>query len=128
MDLTPFEVAVMEKLLSGDHPSLIMLRAQVGVVNVSSREFTGVGMYVHFRLPPGVESAPLEGQRILRGVVAELEDLRYGVDCLLYVQDGRLDCLEIVTFGEPWPRQINKFRLCFVPGRRDLSILHGPKA
>ena len=46
--MTDLENSVLEWLLSGDDPVLVALRHQLASAKVKSREFTGVGFYLHF--------------------------------------------------------------------------------
>lgn len=49
--LTEFEREILEKLLSGDHPVLEVLREQLALARLVSRENTGVGFCCDFEVP-----------------------------------------------------------------------------
>jgi hypothetical protein len=56
--VTDFEEAVLEKLLAGEHPVPVRLRAQAPKVRLVSREHTGVGFYCSFEVPADVLLVP----------------------------------------------------------------------
>jgi hypothetical protein len=53
-DLAILEKAVLTKLLDGDHPVLKILRVQSENAAVVSQDYTGVGFFCSFAVPPGV--------------------------------------------------------------------------
>lgn len=119
--LFPIERAVVEKILTGDYPTLLQLRHQLEVCTVATREFTGVGFYTTFEVP---ETAPrTAGLDVTFGdVVGDLPGVSGGVGFLLYVKDGLLDTLEGYTYDERWPLEIGAFSLRYVKGDvRDLN-------
>ncbi len=99
------EHKIMNLLLEGDHPTLIVLRKQYAAAQVSSREFTGVGFIIHYAVPP---DQPLAQPANFAGgnVDIQLENLPYGAGCVLFVRGGRLEMLDCYTHGDPWPDRI----------------------
>lgn len=107
--LTEFERAVLEKLLSGDHPVLESLRHQLALAHLESRENTGVGFYCDFEIP---ETAPTVSRDLQLGDVhAEIEGLQRGAGFVLFVSDGRLKTLEGFTYDEAWPETVRAYSL-----------------
>jgi hypothetical protein len=100
-----FELSLMNLILQGEHPVLTILRQQFAAAKIVSRNFSGVGFFTDFEVP---DTAPLvEPSHFAAGNVdIQLENLRYGAGCVLFVRDGKLDFLECYTFSEPWPEQI----------------------
>jgi hypothetical protein len=117
--LNTLEQAVLQKLLDGDHPTLIALRAQLEGLVVTRRDLTGVGFFTELAgsktTPTGsVASADLQ----FGDVEADIEGLRHGAGFLLYVEGGRLHTLEGYSYDERWPDDIGRFTLRYTsPGR-----------
>jgi hypothetical protein len=110
--LNPFERAVLEKLLDGNHPVLAALRAQLDSCQVSSREFTGVGFFTNLKVDRSVEPAPTPRPRIqVVDVGGKISGLEHGAGFVLSVTDGYLDFLEGFSYDEPWPPEISEFSL-----------------
>src|SRR3954468_19580246 len=93
----------MEYLLRGDHTVLATLREQLAVATVAKREFTGVGFFTRFDVPPTVSGLPSSRRIIISDVYADVEGLQHGAGFVLFVVDGGLDTLECFTYVEPWP-------------------------
>lgn len=102
--LAPIERRIIDACLAGDDPKLATLRQQADLATVVSREHTGVGAYVKFRVP---DAAPRlgPGPMIIDDVNLEVAGVPHGVATLLYVIDGALDLLELATFADPWPQE-----------------------
>ncbi len=118
--LDTLERAVLDKLLSGDHPALVVLRQQATMVRVAGRKQTGVGFFCDFDVD---ESAPtLPGDFQIGDVFGELEGLAHGVGFVLFIRNGRLSMLEGFTFDEPWPEQLRGFKLAYQHDPRELKL------
>ena len=92
-----------QRLLGGPAPTHARLRAQFDHAEISQVELTGVGLFASFRIPP---DAPLvePGELIGGDAPLEVEGIRSGAGCLVKVSSGRLDFLEIYTYGnDAWP-------------------------
>lgn len=125
--LTPLESEAMEWLLRGEEPVLVALRQQLASAKILSRELTGYGFYLNFEHPPGAKGlldAFHTKPNFYLGDVEALVDSREGaIGFLLWVEDGRLDCLEAHTFGEEWPSQITNFAMRYLVEGRDWKAL-----
>ncbi len=107
------ERKLAQSLLQGDHPSLLVLRAQWDLASVKSREFSGAGFFTNFTLP---ETAPNLGQNI-NFEIGDVNGDISGVACgfLLFVRSGLIDFLEgHVWGGERFPLTPVIDRLYFV--------------
>ncbi len=94
--------AVLPRLLDGRHPALAALREQLLRATIESVELTGAGFFADLIVPT---DAPLADPPNLVGGDAELSisELPHGAGCVLFVENGRLSCLEGFTFGdEEW--------------------------
>lgn len=124
-NLTPFEQAVMQKLLDGEDEILLILREQLKKTIVTKREMTGVGFYTTFFVSDGVQLLLDNSSFKFGDVVAKMPELNFGTGFLLYVLDGALHMLEGYTYDETWPHQISDFELSYTTGhQRDLNSLH----
>jgi len=104
--LTALIPSVITNLLDGSDRLHEILRGQYQLASVSKVEVTGPAVYVEFNVPAGVPRVTppnFEGGQ----VEIRARQLRDGATCLLFVQDGRLDSLEICTRGEPWPEDVD---------------------
>ena len=120
-DLEPLEAAVLDKLLSGEQPVLIALRAQLAGATVKSREFTGVGFFTEFALAPEAVPAPVRTLRF-GDVQATVSGLNHGAGFVIFVDQGLLTMLEGYSYGEPWPEKIDEFSVSYTePGRPNLA-------
>jgi hypothetical protein len=94
--------SVIAKLLDGSDPLHEVLRRQYQLATLSKVEVTGPAVYIEFNVPanvPRVTPPNFEGGH----VEIRVRQLRDGATCLVFVQHGRLDSLEICTRGELWP-------------------------
>lgn len=114
------EQAVLNKLLSGDHPALAVLRVQAEKARVVKRKKTGVGFFCDFEVEA---SAPaLDGDFQISDVYGELSNLAHGAGFVLFIRSGRLSMLEGFTFDEPWPQHVCDFKLSYDRDPRDLQL------
>jgi len=120
--LNRFEQAVLDKLLDGDHPVLVVLRAQAERARLSSREYTGAGFFCSFDVPPDVPTLAPERDFHFGDVNAVVDGLQYGAGFVLFVRGGRLNTLEGYSYEEPWPIEIRKFKLTYQSEPRALSL------
>jgi hypothetical protein len=119
--LNALEQAVLDKLLSGDHPVLAALRIQAEKARLVGREYTGVGFFCDFEVPMDVPI--LKGDFHLGDVTGELQGLANGAGFVLFIRNGRLDALEGFSYDEPWPKEISTFSLSYMAEPRDFSGL-----
>ncbi len=121
--VTQLEREVMEMLLSGEHPVLMVLRAQWERAKVVQREFTGVGFFTHFEIPVGVPRVPGRRSFQLDDVHADVPGLSHGVDFILFIRDGAIDFLEGFTYGDDrWPETIDTFQLTYVQAANGVVV------
>ncbi|MEW5869264.1 MAG: hypothetical protein AB1894_08320 [Chloroflexota bacterium] len=126
--LTPFEREVLNWLLNGDNAVLHALRQQLSCAEIVSREHTGVGFYLSIMVPDRVEELdvdfPMKPNFCFGDVEADIDFLEHGAGFLLWVENGRLSCLEGYTYGDNWPiREVERFQLRYIGGERSLEEL-----
>ncbi len=122
---TPFEKDLLDLLLSGEDPVLTCLSLQLKSAVVRCREYTGVGQYTTFEFTSPVK--PLEGQPsfCFGDVLAKVDGVPSGVGCVLWIDQGLIDTLEIYTYQEELPTDIQAFAVRYLTdsGLRDLETL-----
>lgn len=101
-NLSSFERRVLDAFLVGSESTLETLRMQAAVATVSSREHTGSGAYINFRIPDSVARVSPD-RIILEDVNVQVGEVEHGVATLLFVTAGRLDFLEFATYTGSWP-------------------------
>jgi len=122
--LTEIESAVLDKLLEGELPALASLRGQLPMLDVTKREFTGVGFFTEFAHPAGVARLHSPRRVAFGDVLADIDGLEYGAGFVLFVEDGIITVLEgYSTANESWPESIERFSLRYWSAERDLSPL-----
>ena len=112
--LTVLEREVLEKLLTGDNSQLEILRNQLTNATVSSREFTGVGFFANFHVPPDMVRLSNRKRLTIGDIAANIEGLKHGAGFLLFIDDGVLEFLEGFTYDETWPEKIENFKLTYL--------------
>ncbi len=123
MLLEPLEVAVLQKLLDGDHPLLAALRLQQAGLSVMKREFSGAGFFTEFAHSDSAVPASVKCGNVQFGdVVAVVENLQGGAGFLLYIQNGMLHMLEGYSYEEPWPESIGNFSLSYSNPDRTVEL------
>lgn len=120
--LNALEQAVLDKLLSGDHPALSTLRAQAAQARLVGRELSGVGFFCSFEVPPEAPRLEPPGSFDIGDVNADVSGLKHGAGFVLFIRNGRLDMLEGFSYDEPWPQAIGQFMLTYQREPRDLSL------
>ena len=112
-EFSKIEKAVLEKLIEGSIPLLIELRKQFDVCTVKDREFTGHGFFADLSVPE--ETQKKVGLNLVLGDVLgeDIPELQRGAGFLLFINDGILTCLEGFSYEEPWPTQVDEFRLTY---------------
>ena len=113
--------------MSGDDPILESLSLQLNSANVQQREHTGVGQYTSIGFSSPV--MPLAGQPsfCLGDVLADVYGVPSGVGFILWVDQGVISTLEIYTYQEELPSEVQTFSVRYNTnsGQRDLESLRG---
>jgi hypothetical protein len=125
-DFNSLERQVIEKLLTGDHPVLSVLRQQFATARFRSRDLTNVGFFTYIAVSPDEQPARLTSRAHLGDVSAAIPDLQNGAGFVLFITNGALDFLEGYTYDEPWPESIDSFTLRYWKTPRDLTALEMP--
>ncbi|EMQ2875430.1 hypothetical protein [Vibrio cidicii] len=87
--------------------------SQLEMMEIASLDASSVGFYAEFSYPKEFNADSSDNVTLGYTVHADLCGLIYGVDFILYVDDGVITMLEGFTVNgdEPWPSKILNFRL-----------------
>lgn len=115
--LNKLEKEIIETALIGSGVVLRRLLDQTQLLQVVSREFTGVGFFTKILQLDRLTIVPVEDFEIsdVEGKAATLE---YGFGCVLFIRQGQVRTVECFTYDEPWPGLLGSFKL-FVTGNAE---------
>ncbi|MCE5228207.1 hypothetical protein LLG95_01240 [bacterium] len=92
---------LMPLLLSGEHPALKALRQQLQMAKIKDVEMTGHGFFLNYDVP---DDAPRTNPANIAGGSAYIEvtGLPAGAGCVVFVENGKLSCLEGYAYDRTW--------------------------
>jgi hypothetical protein len=129
LNLSELDRRILDALVVGDDPVLAHLRQQCEMLSVTSREFSGVGFFTHFAVDdnaPRVEPPNFD----IRDVFLEIEGVESGAMAVLFVRDGVIDFLEVVTIAGEWPDDTTLLSISYQrrqPGSRSEFVTSGQR-
>lgn len=103
--LRDFERRLLDEAIQND-PDHEILLAQVLAATVTSRESTGVGLYVALDAvgSPRLACDRSEGQLAgAQRLVISHPRLRHGGGAIVWLEAGRIHLIECFAYSEPWP-------------------------
>jgi hypothetical protein len=112
--LTNLEQAVLEMMLAGDNPQLRILREQFSNASVLKREFTGSGFFTDLKIPAAVPRLQCKQRVTITDVSAEIPSLKHDAGFVLFIDEGRMTCLEGFCYDEVWPDSTADFALSYL--------------
>lgn len=100
-------------LLLEDTPTGNAARKQMAFLSIENVEYTGVGAFISFKHKPGSTVIPhTEDRMVWNGLVITSPEVPVGAEATLFVQQGRIDCLEICSFDAEYPeKELETYRL-----------------
>jgi hypothetical protein len=120
--LREFERRLLEAAIEGD-PESEVLTAQVSAAEVVERDYTGVGLYVHVTVPAHLPELQQERRdRQLAGATRLYLThplLEHGAGTIVWVEDGRVDCIECFAYDGTWPSDDAAFQILPEPPEGD---------
>lgn len=126
--INELEAAVLDKILAGDEPALVLLREQRQRMRVRGREFTGVGFYTEFEHSADTPRLAVSESIRFGDVLAEIDGLENGAGFLLFIDNGLITMLEgYSNANEKWPESISSFKLRYWTSQRNLSAFRTDK-
>jgi hypothetical protein len=105
-----FESEVMLNLLSETNEFSEQLKLQYLNSKVKERKFTGYGFFTEFTVDSKFK-LPNTEKMTFGNLQADINDLKYGVGFVLFVNNGLIDFLECYTYDEKFPTEIINYNL-----------------
>ena len=90
------------------------LTAQIESARFVTRDWTGVGFYVHIAVSTDLEPINLDdfgGHWPLDGPFLISDDIKHGGDSLLWGKDGYITCIEMYAYGDSFDEILESFEL-----------------
>ncbi len=101
------------KLLEGLIKKYPSLSSHIPYLKVSVRKSTGTGITIHFVYTNA--DAPIKFEEINALFSNEenihIRNLKKGLAYVIDITDGKIEHLELITYGEKWDGTIKEFRL-----------------
>lgn len=100
-ELSKLEFSILERLAI-EYP---FVKDHIPLLRVASRENTGVGMYINLVYCDTVDeflSIEMPNQSISTNERIEIAGLRFGLCYEVNLKEGKIDFIELVTYGEDW--------------------------
>lgn len=104
-DLTELERKALRAALEGSEAWQRQLQEQIDNLEVVSRDDSGVGVFTNFSLRPGAPLADIPASRYRDPpeLHATHPAIRGGATFLVWLKDGRIDCLEMALAAGETP-------------------------
>jgi len=104
--ITPneLELAILQRLSL----ALPTLESVLPQLHVQSRQYTGVGCYTKFRV---VDIVVGSKSPVTLDEAINVPGIQRGLDALLFLKDGKVDFLEVVSFDELWEGTFEGFSI-----------------
>ncbi len=110
--LSTFELQAI-RAIAGTDPERDCLLAQLGKAELISRDYTGVGLYVHISVPatsPKMDLGRWKIEDVPQGY-AQHPMLPAGAGLIVWLENGLISCLECYTYEGNWPDDESLFRV-----------------
>ena len=134
MTILPNENQIINAILEGNDPILETLREQYKSSKVVSREYTGVGSFTQFEVSDLAPHVKPKGF-VISDIHLEVKGTENGVSAMLFIKNGVIDFLEIITTTGNLPedfviesiyyfkrKENNSFQNLIASKERDLEV------
>ena len=94
--------------------SIDSLTRQIHSATLKERNHTGHGFYIYFRVSkvlPRIEAGDIGEEKVIHGPFINSKGVDIGGGCLIFLQDGYIDCLEMYAYGDRFNEHISEFEL-----------------
>ncbi len=122
--LTKLELAVIAEVAKQLTPiDRAALQAQTTCLTVRDREHTGGGFFTYFDLKAEA-AAPINTDTKECYVKAKIQGLKFGLGFILWLKEGRLDCLEgySIACEDTLPLDLTSLTFEVVPGAKLMRL------
>ena len=106
MNFVDFEKIIITDIIEQYPEYKEKLQSQFEKIDVEKREFSTYGFSTYYVVT--AEEEPLEdGENLTLGKHQwNINGLNRGSDCILWIKNGFISCLEGFSYEEPWPKEI----------------------
>lgn len=122
-----FEKEVLEWLSAGDNPVLAAIREQLAGAEISSRKYTKKGFFLHFSPSSSQnklhELFPIEKDFAFGSVGIQFDGVDDEGTAILFIRNGKIDCLECVMFTGEWPNKDTGYHFYYYDGNQNIEEL-----
>lgn len=101
--LNKLELSILKRL-SINYPSI---KNHIPDLRVKIRKNTGVGMYINFYYVNEPLSLNIADSSISSNETIEMAGLKYGLAYEVDITSGKINFIELVTYGEEWNGEIS---------------------
>jgi hypothetical protein len=119
---TEFEVAILERIAMDNAAHREQLGKLIRQGQVSERKWTGAGAYITVS-PNTIQFEPHNLELDAEATI-EIPGLKHGLGAILFIRQGRAECLELFTYDDEWWGESAGFRIVpaqITRGRRDAT-------
>ncbi len=111
MEFTKLEGDILNWII--DHIENPILEEQLNHAIPVKRDYTGSGFFVHLFIPDNIPSLPYDEGDVdpFPGPMIVSEQLEAGGDTVIFVTNGKIDCLELFAYGNTFPEHLENFTL-----------------
>ena len=110
MDELEFKIL---KMVLDKHPSK-NLEDQITSLQVVRREHTGAGLYVYFNSHENANLKPVLNTKRINGPLIESSKLQHGAGCIVWLDEGIIDFVEIFSYSDTYPTDNYTYELKWV--------------
>ncbi len=107
--LNDLEITLLERI-SLKYPSI---KKHIPFLEVSGREFTGVGMYVNFCYTKSIDDIPkleISDGSLSTNENINIDGLKYGLGYEVDITNGMIKFIELITYGEEWNGEFRDYK------------------
>lgn len=105
-----FESEVMLRIIKEEKEIANGLTLQYENSHIIKRKFTGCGFFTDYNIGDKYRLKNV-GDLQLGAVHADLNDMKYGVGFVLFINNGLITTLECYTYDEPFPSKFEYYKL-----------------
>ena len=99
------------KLLNGLFKKFPTFKSHLDFLKVSTREITGVGMYVNFEYINSTIYFEDINLLFSNEENIEIDKLKHGLGYVIDVTDGKISFIEFITYGENWDGKFGNYKI-----------------
>lgn len=110
-ELNSLEKTVLKDIIKIDKENGNLILEHLPLLQVKSREYSGVGVFIHFEYT-------LQPKNLIKGFthlssekLLQVNNREADIQHVLFLKDGLIDFLELVTWNDEWDGKYDSFKL-----------------